>query len=715
MVGYWEYTLNKSSRKNGGMSLTLDSILSNINKKERKFQLNENYSTIRYIDELEYEKDVYSYVEPEFIESSNGYILSPKFIIFSAPGATGKSALAKHISYTGNGVYWDLPDNKIAEYSFQGAISEAVGFDKMSDFIKSIVDGESLLIIDAFDEAEAGSGRSGVEFFLRDLNAVTSKSTTTCAILMARTESAIFIKQFFEKNNIKYKHYEIGYFKEYNSKTYIENRIKKARIEITPVVKSCIDEQFNEIHRIFPGDNAKEFLGYAPVLDALAASYSEERNTANLLKETASGDKNCQLMVKILNHLIDREREKFIKALNNKFSELKVDINSENIYKKEEQLNRILGKLLFDDTSILSDIDDAVPTEYRDEYLEVVNAQLPQHPFIFSKEENGNICYEFTGPAFRDYAIAFGLAGQELNELVRAFLMDNHKYCPSQMLIEFYELFSENKISGKDIPLMYNSFRAHARLGDSVSLNISGTEDECYADFTLHREDNSELLSQFFLNDSKEGIYINQISNCCIDFAGKVYVGNSSSEARINNSIIVSDELIWCSEHVLIEAYSPGVCDIVVNIFSSSSNVSPRFELKVDKKENLRISSNNIGAYYKLFPYQKDIDLETENNNFEFFANVVRRIFGCLRSHSKDTPARKMDFIDNRIINHNDVKKAILNFLIKEHILYTDDQDWLYKLDTNKLSEFAIMSHDIRDGDLTSLHKLHDKFIKWND
>ena len=89
-----------------------------------------------------------------------------------------------------------MPENKIAEYSFQGAITEAVGFENSSDFIKSIVSGECFLVIDAFDEAEAGSGRSGVEFFLRDLNNITKDCKETCAILLARTESAIFIKDY---------------------------------------------------------------------------------------------------------------------------------------------------------------------------------------------------------------------------------------------------------------------------------------------------------------------------------------------------------------------------------------------------------------------------------------------------------------------------------------------------------------------------------------
>lgn len=186
MVGYWEYTLNKSVKSTGGYLMTLDSILSKIDKKENKFKLNSEYSTIRYISEQEYVQDVYSYVEPEFTDSEPKLLnTSPRFILFSAPGATGKTALAKYICYTKNGIYWDLPNNKIAEYSFQGAISEAVGFSNISDFIKSVVDGKNFFVIDAFDEAEAGSGRSGIEFFLRDLNAVTNESNNTCAILLA--------------------------------------------------------------------------------------------------------------------------------------------------------------------------------------------------------------------------------------------------------------------------------------------------------------------------------------------------------------------------------------------------------------------------------------------------------------------------------------------------------------------------------------------------
>ncbi|MEH2951294.1 hypothetical protein AALB51_17310 [Lachnospiraceae bacterium 62-26] len=710
MLGNWEYTLNKKIIRKENYLMTLESILKNITKKEHCFELKSKNQTIRYIQENEYREDVYKYIEPQFIESFRKRIDKSRFLLFSAPGATGKTALAKHICYTKNGIYWDLPENKIAEYSFQGAIAESVGFENMSDFIKSIVDGENFLVIDAFDEAEASSGRSGVEYFLRDLNDVTQKSNETCAILLARTESAIFIKDFMYKNNISFTHYEIGYFAEYNSKFYIQNKLERDKVEISTIVTECIDEQFREIHRIFQNGSANEFLGYAPVLDALAASYSKEKNTVNLLKNITSGENSCNLILKILDDLLQREHNKFIKALKNKFSKIEEDIEWDVLYKKEEQLYRIIGMMLFEDTTMFGEISEAIPIDYRDEYLEVINTQLPQHPFLRVKNIDNNAIYEFTGPAFKDYVIAYGLASNEMSEFVNEFLANNSKYCPSQMLIEFYEIFSKKLILGEYIPLMYNSFKAHAQLGDMTALYISGDKKECYIEFNLKREDKDIYNTTFLLNDIEKGIYISQLQNCYIDIAGSVYIGNASGEARINNSVIICDKLIWSSEQILIEAYSPGESILIGNTFEVSSNINPRFEIKVDNKTNLKISASNLGNYYKLLKYKDDNVLESEDVGFINFSYIIRRIFSCLRSHSKDTPARKMDFIDNRIINKNEGKRKILDFLLMEKLLYTDEQDWLYKLDTDKLSAFGITWNDVRNGDFTSLQGLYKKY-----
>lgn len=125
----------------------------------------------------------------------------------------------------------------------------------------------------------------------------------------------------------------------------------------------------------------------------------------------------------------------------------------------------------------------------------------------------------------------------------------------------------------------------------------------------------------------------------------------------------------------------------------------------------MRVSASNLGNYYKLLGYKDDGKFEFDYSVYEEFSNIVRRIFSCLRSHSKDTPARKMDFIDNRIVNNNEKKKEILKFLLNEGILYTDEQDWLYKLETDKLSTFKIMWNNVKNGDFESLRDLYDKYV----
>lgn len=707
MISKWEDILNRKPIILKGEIMNLDSILSSVKNKKQLFQLNSNYETIRYIDETEYAEDVYKYVEPTFIEVNENK--NAKFILFSAPGATGKSALAKHVSHSFNGIYWDLPDNKVAEYSFQGAIMEAVGDSNISVFIENLKEGNCFLVIDAFDEAEAGSGRTGIEFFLRDLNNVTSGCKTVCAILLARTESALFIKNYFINNNISFNHYEVGYFSEDNAKIYIRNGLEKFNINITKTVNECIDSQFREIKRIFENTDTDSFLGYAPVLNALSASYDNERNTLNLLKSTDNSSNNCSLLKKILDDLIVRERDKIIKALKVKIPNVQQFANT--VYGKNEQLLRILGIVLFNDSTSFVSIDGSISIEFHEEYLEVINTQLPQHPFIHSKEKGDKINYDFTGAAFRDFVIAYSLSLDDICDFAHDYISSNKKYCPSQMLIEFYSIFSERKIKGQYLSLMYNSYKANTQLGDNVSIYVNGNRKDCSVEFVMEHKKKNISSIEFEIIDLENGIYINQLSNCYVDVDGKVYIGSPIGEARINNSTINCNEIIWRSEHVSIEAYSPGECVIITNNVSHSSDTIPRFEIKTDDKKNFKISCPVLNGYFKLLAYKNNLNSEDESNDFVSFSNLVRRIFSCLRSHGKDAPARKMDFIDNRVISMSKYKRDILDFLLDVNILYTDEQDWLYKLDTGKLSTFSIKWNDVREGNFDSLNILYEQYM----
>ncbi len=64
--------------------------------------------------------------------------------------------------------------------------------------------------------------------------------------------------------------------------------------------------------------------------------------------------------------------------------------------------------------------------------------------------------------------------------------------------------------------------------------------------------------------------------------------------------------------------------------------------------------------------------LLTDYDDFNSFSNLLRRIFSCLRSHSKDT----------------------------------------HKLDTTKLSQFSINWNEIREGEFKSLNSLYNMYTK---
>lgn len=357
-------------------------------------------------------------------------------------------------------------------------------------------------------------------------------------------------------------------------------------------------------------------------------------------------------------------------------------------------------------------IDDSIPIEYYEEYLEVVNTQLSQHPFVKILERNGVTEYDFTGTAFRDFVIAYVLAEKDLSDFVREYINDCTKYCPSQLLVEFYNIFSDGNIDGNDIPLMYNSFKARAQVGDKITLHINGDCSDCSVEFIFERDKSKIESLEFGINNLENGIYIDQLSNCYVDVDGKVYIGNSKNEARIYNSVINCDTIIWRSEKVSIEAYSPGDCTLIVNNMDYSTDTLPMFEVKTDDKRNFKVNCDNLKGYFKLIPYQFNDITGDSVNDYASFANLIRRIFSCLRSHSKDAPARKIDFINNRIISLSDYKKSILEFLLKSGILYTDAQDWLYKLDTDKLSTYSIKWHDVRDGNFNSLEMLYKTYKK---
>ena len=78
---------------------------------------------------------------------------NPKILIFSAAGATGKSALAHYLAHEFKCPYWDLSLTPVGDSTFYGRLDKRIGRRNVDSFHSKLSNGETALIIDAFDEA----------------------------------------------------------------------------------------------------------------------------------------------------------------------------------------------------------------------------------------------------------------------------------------------------------------------------------------------------------------------------------------------------------------------------------------------------------------------------------------------------------------------------------------------------------------------------------
>ena len=347
------------------------------------------------------------YVVPSFFDLKTHS--DAKIMVISAPGATGKSALAQYLAYKYSSIYWNLADITLGDNSFIGTLVRSIGLEKYSNYMKCLLNGETILVIDAFDEAEMISGANAVRSFLSEIAKTVEKAKLPCIILLSRAETAQSICAYYDENGTLYSHYEISFFEKSQSEDFIRQIVNKKQKskQNDDIINNCINQYLGNISKIVSSEELTSFIGYAPVLEVIGEHIAQENN-AYKYWETLKNDgmKGVDVIAKILNKLLDREQEKvknsLIKKLENHFDI--TYINENDIYSPTEQLINIITLVVFGEYDAAMAYRNSIPDEIRDEYNDIISSFLPQHPFIrSSRSSNG---YDFTGPAFRDYVLS---------------------------------------------------------------------------------------------------------------------------------------------------------------------------------------------------------------------------------------------------------------------------------------------------------------------
>ena len=688
-------------------------------KKCKKYTLNEDVSEyLRYIEDEPF------YIPPTFSDVKTDLRLStlaPKFVLFSAPGATGKSSLAKYIAHSFDALYWNLAKVKIGTNSFAGSILNAVGAIHYSDFIGNLNTGNVLLVVDAFDEAEIVSGRKMLNSFIADISNSLTNHQIPSVFLLARTETAQYIASFCAENGIPVAHYEIGFFNESAAKDFVVKSVAGKNTPSKPDI-DCADSYYDVIKRNITEEECTSFLGYAPVLEAIATHIKTTPNRQKMISELATQKDCVSIIMNILDDLLVREQtEKVGPAFAEKCKEAHPEFSDwDKVYSPEEQLVRVIHYVLFHDAAYSNYQLDFLPPQLIDDYQAVLESFLPQHPFVRNSAEIALAGreYDFTGPAFRDYSLAKIILNTEFETLADMYFEESQSqsYFPSQIFFDCYTKIAASVVRPNHISYVYDSFKAKATAYERPYLQCSempASETElakCLAIFgmipgkqqTAKRDD---YYAEIPVIDTP--LVFEQMANVSVDAPNmSVTIGRNGVDARIHNSSVICKEIVWGTRNVVIESYPPEGCLLVAHHGFAGDSVM----IDIVKADNLKACAPNLNAFYKLIPYAYDFE-DTSGYDIIKFIHALRCILVEFRTHRKDTLAKSAERIEFVVVGGSKIKRQVLEYLKHHEIIYTSDH--LYKIDEAKLQAKGIHFNALSRMDTQQMQGAFTDFCKW--
>lgn len=701
--------MNKKNMYNINKTITQMEILNTMNlsaaltsiKKCDRYSLNKDvFDYLHYID------DNFLFVEPTVTDIRIDNKLSTKnakFLLFSAPGATGKSTLARYISKEFGAIYWDLSKIKIGTHSFIGTILKAVGNTNYTAFMEDLNFSKALLVIDALDEAEIVSGRNMLAEFIKEINNNIENNESPCIILLSRTETAQFIISLCSENQISLQHYEIGFFNEDKAKEFLSKRTNAK----TPADKECINTYYASICNHISNEEETSLLGYAPVLEAISQDINDHQNRNKFINELKDKQSYISIISNIMEGLLAREHKKVVDAFKKRCSEKHPEFNNwDNVYNVEEQLSRVLSYIVTKDPNYDNSFNN-LPSALIDDYLNIIKTFVPQHPFI-SENFNKDCKIDFTGPAFRDFSLVKLLTSE--SSVFADMYIDNH-YIPSRIFYDYYKLICNGVVDSEHLIYLYDSYRSRTTAKEHMSMQCLQADNGENAIVEFGMNDTHSIDDEFELNINNSYINLSQFSNVTIDLPNvTVKIGLPNHACCVQNSSIRCKKIEWCAKSIILESFPEDVCLLTCEESIPLQN-HPEFEINADYK--ICIDIPNINDFYKLIPYRFDLNSINTNGNIELikFANALRNIMIEFRTHRKDTLAKDAERIDNVTIGNSEIKKLVFLFLLEKQIVYREEH--LYKINMERMNTSGLNYWDLRNLNTDGMQKVYQEFISY--
>lgn len=465
------------------------------------------------------------FIAPELaIKNERGISLgSTSVVVIEAPGAVGKSMLAREIAHRTRAPLWDLAEFNVGTATFRGTFATCFDPGQFSKLMAEIGTGDYLVVLDALDEGRLRARDENFVAFLEVLAyELQNPRRRPVVVVLGRAQAAEWATAWF--SSVPLAHLEISFFDEPRANAFLDDRLDYlfTRNHEAPLHRNHrvpYERARNTLFRRMIGllgagaeqdpwlrRDVRSLLGYAPVLVGVAEFFAEpnyQRLEQMLLGvDPGQGPTAAwKLLTSVLNGILDRERKKVVNLIKGGlapvaratgFDSTTVEIDGKEVefwdvlYTPSEQRLRLLADLLGIHSEQFMDLDivhkEAVPPAFRDAYEESIEGQIGTHPF--ARGEN-----EFAGVVFRDDTFAWALTTDRITEDQKGIMRSRLKrrdYLPSSIFA--HSVLATSPLSADtQVPVISSSDFGF------VHESLCSLED---LELTLH-EENESISAQF--------------------------------------------------------------------------------------------------------------------------------------------------------------------------------------------------------------------------
>lgn len=599
--------------------------------------------------------------------------MESSLILVSAPGAVGKTTLAKQIAYSTGSVYIDLSDAEpVGANTLIGGIAN-------SGLYQNWVNGSIATLIDGLDEARLKVTQEAFDAFLSDI-ARQSENRSMPTVLFGRTGAIIHAWIVLTETLKNVPILEIEYYGVEDAIEFAEAslRASKSSPRFQSVERDALDLLLDKLRDQTANEGSRfAFAGYAPVLQAVAKQVESATDTQALIARITRGEQSVTLQ-SIASALLEREQTK-LRTL-----QLQDTTLNDKLYSPVEQLERLAAY-------VYSSSPPALPPMSADDertYTTALEEWVPEHPFL----DGGR---GFSSAVFGAMVVAKALKTPQTSEIaLRHELLKGAAANP--FLFDFYTAEEEKYIQPDHIGAVYASLRANLSIGESASLFISGpddieNEDDLKADVEFVRgKQEGDIQELPFETDSDGTIRLGtHLEDVDVSMPlAKVEIGLGAEVVLVSPINIHCKQLAIGADKVIIEGPAlPTEQNEQMNmVYLEASELD---NTSLPSSVHVRRGEVKVAAHWpsvRNYPWTRYASepLPTDDPRVDEALRRFRQFVLAFRSHGRGRLARSVSKIEGtRMIKGSG--QSVLNFLAQERIISLERPR--YFLDPARLAE----------------------------